>query len=214
MTVLRKLVPELLVLGSILILAAPGLRAYYTEDTRENWRAAAGYVELRIQHGDVVIVPSRALGLEAFRWYYDGTVLECDVPGVREAQHLLVTAARKCAGDSDRFWLILREAFVPDGRKLAESAWSRAGLGLVEERLLKGVVVYLFEVGARGWDLRLEERGGRWDPFLATRPAKPQRAGPCGCPCSLLLPQSPAGRSGDVAERQAGTLTRSVGAGA
>jgi len=181
MKVLRKLVPDALFLGSILILAAPGLSAYYAEDTRENWRAAAAHVEGSIQRGEAVVVPSRVLGLEAFRWYYGGTVLECDVPGVREAQNLLVTAARTCAEDSDRFWLILRETFVPDGRRLEESAWRRAGLVLVEERIFKGVVVYLFEVGEQGWENHVEQRGGRWVPFLATRPANQEQAGPCKC---------------------------------
>jgi 4-amino-4-deoxy-L-arabinose transferase-like glycosyltransferase len=139
-------VPELLVLGTVVILAGPGLWAYYTEDTRENWRDAAAYVELHVRDREPIIVPNRTLGLHAFRWYFEGTVRPCEAAGSFDEQETLVHAASDCALESSRFWLVLRESFVP-GRQLREPTWREAGLKLVEQRVFKGVLVYLFEKG-------------------------------------------------------------------
>jgi uncharacterized membrane protein len=149
MVTLGSALPELLVLGTIAILAVPGLWAYYTEDTRENWRDAAAYVQLHLSEGDPVIVPNRTHGVHAFGWYFDAEIRQCEAAGSSDEQEAIVAAAGGCAHEADRFWLVLREAFVP-GKQLRESAWREAGLQLVEGRVFKGVLVYLFEKSGEG----------------------------------------------------------------
>ena len=142
--VLRKVAPEPLLIGAILILAAPGLWAYYACDTREDWRGAAAHVELNLREGASVIVPSPALGQDDFAWYYEGGLERCDSCEVPKDQESILRVAKTCAQDTGHFWLILRKDFVP-GKQLNESAWLAAGLRLVERQTFKGVLVYLFE---------------------------------------------------------------------
>jgi uncharacterized membrane protein len=154
----RGVVPEPVVLGFVAILVAPGLYQYYAGITKENWRGAARYVEENLRRGDSVVVPHRVLGRWTFDWYYEGAMQDCDCELVFGSGdefaidgETAIAAAKECAPDSDRFWLILRSSVVRGGR-LDSVAWRSAGLRVVEKPVFEGVLVYLFEKTDGGSD--------------------------------------------------------------
>jgi hypothetical protein len=142
--------PTAAILGAFVILVVPGLVDYYDADIKENWRGAAEYVDERVRPGDAVVAPPAVFGRDAFDWYYEGPIRECDMDPQKRDGESVVAIARMCAGGGGRLWLVLRQLPL-QGRRLHQADWRKSDLQLLDHIEFEGVSVYLFvSAGDRG----------------------------------------------------------------
>lgn len=109
---IRHVIPEIAVVGAILLIQARGLYLYYDEPFNEQWRENAAYVEANTQEGDVIVVTSndparRAQVRETFEWYYEGDLPMCEYLDYGwEPQHAdILQGVQDCVAGYDRVWI-------------------------------------------------------------------------------------------------------------
>jgi mannosyltransferase len=123
-TTIRRAVPEVAVLGLIVILTLPGLQRYYATDAHEQWREAASYVQEQSSANDVIVFPffdrlEQPTGFVlpslhlTFDWYYQGDLPTCDADlqfaGQNEQVFEILTT---CLASHENGWLIMYD--TPD----------------------------------------------------------------------------------------------------
>jgi mannosyltransferase len=121
---IRRVVPEIAVLGLIVILTLPGLQRYYATEPQEQWREVAAYIQERSNTNDVIIFPifdhleqPRGFPLPSlhltFDWYYQGDLATCDatLQFVEQNARVFYALTRCLAGHEDA-WLIMYD--TPD----------------------------------------------------------------------------------------------------
>lgn len=109
---LRNVLPEIAIVGAILIIQVRGLYLYYDEPFNEQWPETTAYLEANTQPGDVVVVtsnsePRRAQVRETFEWYYTGDLEICEYLDYGwEPEHVQVLAdVQDCVAGYDRVWI-------------------------------------------------------------------------------------------------------------
>ena len=146
-TTVRKVVPELVSLGVLLILIVPGLQEYYPVDIKEQWREAAVYMEENGRKDDVIVfAPDGGGGVRsAFDWYYQGNLSGCGIGAGLSGDDAIADALAQCTSGSERFWLIIRG---PDHLTAHLRAFfldrDNEAMRLTREQEFKDISVYLF----------------------------------------------------------------------
>ncbi|HUV67644.1 MAG TPA: glycosyltransferase family 39 protein [Sedimentisphaerales bacterium] len=144
----RKVVPEVVSLGVLVILIAPGLRNYYVADVKEQWREAAAYVAENAEVGDVIVFAPDQQGWQqkSFDWYYGGDLPGCDVALLQKDNAELADDVSRCTLGRERFWLIARH--FPGGVRFKEFYLNSrdANIRLLKQHEFTGISVYLFEL--------------------------------------------------------------------
>ena len=142
----RKVAPELVTIGAIVLMVAPGLQYYYARDVKEQWQDVAMYVEQHGKEGDVVVFAPDQQGYQrrCFRWYYRGGLPDCGIDQQLDADDAIAEKLEACVSGHERFWLLMRgptqrfEAFFLKA--------SRENMRLLGGWQFTGIAVYLFEV--------------------------------------------------------------------
>jgi uncharacterized membrane protein len=145
----RKVIPELISVGLILIVIAPGLHEFYVAPVREQWREAAKYVEDNSTIDDVIIFADagKDQNRATFNWYYRGDLSECGINKHLKDYAAIDKEFVKCMKDTGRFWFVVREVPSP-AHYLTEFFLSntKRNLKLIRERRFTKITVYLFQM--------------------------------------------------------------------
>lgn len=108
---LRNVLPEVTVLGAMLIVMVPGLvNNYYNADVNEQWRDITGVVMANEQSNDVVVFasndPNRIIQVDdSFNYYYAGDLPQCLFREDMKDDVANVTALEDCIAGYDRVWV-------------------------------------------------------------------------------------------------------------
>lgn len=161
---IRHIIPELAIVGAILLIQVRGLYLYYDEPFNDQWSEAAGYIEANTQPGDVIVitsnsVPRRAQVRESFEWYYEGDLAICEYLDYGwEPQHADVLAGvQDCVAGYERVWISTldwnEEEFefaniVGTFSEDIDNPWDFVGI----ERWYR-TIVYLFELPEEEGDI-------------------------------------------------------------
>jgi mannosyltransferase len=149
MTAVRRVVPELVSLGTLAILIVPGLQHYYVADVKEQWREVATYVEENAEKDDVIVFAPDEDGWQSrcFYWYYRGDLPGCGIAAQLTDDEVIAGAVAGCTSGSERFWLIMRghsdvverfaDFFLNHGHE---------DMRLIREQQFVHISVYLFEL--------------------------------------------------------------------
>ena len=149
-TTVRKVVPELISLGLVVVLVAPGLHGYYVTDVKEQWREVATHVEENCEENDAIVFAPDTAGWEckSFHWYYRGNLPGCGVRrDLRDDDEAIADALARCTSGSRRFWLIMRgppKAIEPFRAFFLNR--DNEAMSLIERRDFTSISVYLFEM--------------------------------------------------------------------
>jgi mannosyltransferase len=151
-TTVRKVVPELVTVGAMVILIAPGLQHYYVTDVNEQWREAAAYVEEHAGISDVIVFAPDDDGWQrnTLYWYYQGNLPACGIDGELTDDEAIAGALERCTQGSSRFWLIMRG--TPESIERFKAFFLDPGhraMHLMREQKFMGISVYLFELTGR-----------------------------------------------------------------
>jgi len=152
----RRIVPLILSLVTLVIIVAPSLGHYYRTDIKEQWREAAKYVEENSGSGDIVVfAPNMGIGIQqkAFDWYYDGDLQDCGLNSTLVEPSEISEALGQCVSGHDRFWVIIADysnvasddrfrSFFLDSNQ----TWMR----LIDQRQFVHISVYLFDLTTSG----------------------------------------------------------------
>jgi mannosyltransferase len=124
-TTIRRAVPEVAILGLIVILTLPGLQRYYATDAHEQWREVSSYVQENGRANDVIIFPifdrlEQPTGFPqpslhlTFDWYYQGELPTCDanLQFVRQDAQVFATLTA-CLAAHGNGWLIMYDTPEP-----------------------------------------------------------------------------------------------------
>lgn len=129
---------------SIVGLSGAGLVADFDRTLRDDWVAAARYIETHEQPGDVALVLPD-WGGEAFRYHYHGTSpVTSLLPGVSadlDLGGLLTPLVER----RSRVWLVLYQPLVTDPAGLVDS-WFRARAVTLTEVFPSGIQVRLYDL--------------------------------------------------------------------
>jgi mannosyltransferase len=146
---MRRVVPLLFSLGTLVILVAPGLRYYYATYVNEEWREVARYVEANASAGDVVVVAPDEDGSQqrSFEWYYKGNLTACGLASDLAGDVTIGESLVHCTSGHGRFWLIMRGTAETVGR-FKEFFLERRPQYVHLDRHLEftGISVFLFEL--------------------------------------------------------------------
>lgn len=108
LTAVRKVVPELVVLGTLAILIVPGLQDYYVTDVKEQWRQSIDYVTENSRKGDMIVLAPDNGRRIALDWYYRGNLPRCSLDMQLRGNQAIGQALSKCTSNVDRIWVIMR----------------------------------------------------------------------------------------------------------
>lgn len=144
---IRRVVPELVSIGLLTILIAPGLQNYYMSAVKEQWREAAAYVAENTEMNDVIVFAPDQEGLEqkAFYWYYKGDMPGCDVNLSLKDDAEIADGVSECTSGHERFWLIIRHFSAGDRFKDFYLNHKPEGTHLLGEREFLYIDVFLFK---------------------------------------------------------------------
>ncbi len=149
----RKLVPVIVSLAALAVTIFPGMRYYYSEDQKEQWREVAAYVEENPAGGEMIVfAPStiRNIQQSTFNWYYRGTLPACTVSYELTDNAERWNALTQCIDGRARFWVIIRDTSEPgDPLKTFKRFFlnlAQQNINLVKSRQFVDITVYLFEV--------------------------------------------------------------------
>lgn len=127
----------------VVIVTIPGLLAVYQPGQKEDWRAGAAYVTANASANDMIVIYDAYASLP-FNFYYHGAITELPIsrfaPDEEMAQHATDVAARH-----GRVWVVLSHA---DESRLKAFFEARPGVKRVEERRLRGLSIFSYEVGS------------------------------------------------------------------
>jgi hypothetical protein len=149
-TKLGKVVPEVISIGAMAIIIAPGLYQFYVSPVKEQWREAAAYVEENVKKDDVLLFTDRGSdqNFKNFDWYYSGNLKECiiDISTRLKGDEEIRDAVEECTSGNDRFWLIMQEE--PDSIEEFMKTYfeNNKHIHLIERRDFRHLYVFLFRV--------------------------------------------------------------------
>ncbi len=145
----RRVVPESITLGFLVIVITPGLADFYVSPVREQWREAAAYVDHYSSNDDVIIFAESGSDQNraTFNWYYKGHLSECGINEHLKDYATIDNEFVKCMKGPGRFWLVVREVPnpVPDFTGFFLNNTKR-NIKLIMERRLTKITVYLFQL--------------------------------------------------------------------
>lgn len=149
-TSFRKVVPEVISLGLIVLVIAPGLHEFYIRPVREQWRDAAVYVDEHDREGDVIVFADDAYEQirKSFYWYYRGNLNGCSIRKKLNNEDSIATALKFCISSNERFWLVVREDIpnpIPDFMSFFSNNRNQK-FRLVGKRKFTKLSVYLFKI--------------------------------------------------------------------
>ena len=147
-TMIRKIFPEVMSLGLLIIVISPGLYDFYAMPVKEQWRDAAAFVEQNSQENDLIVVSEigKDNNLRNFNWYYRGKLSECSI-GVRlNRGDEIKEELERCISGHKRFWLVMREEpiDIQDFKKFFFDGDS--SLQLIRKHEFTKLSVYLFGI--------------------------------------------------------------------
>lgn len=107
----RRIVPEAIIVGALLIMLIPGLYTYYYQaPVNEQWRDIAAYLEQNEHSNDVLVIASnddnRMMQIEqSLDWYYRGNLPQCTIREDMTDDIERVQALEECIQGYDRVWV-------------------------------------------------------------------------------------------------------------
>ena len=146
-TSVRRLVPIIVSLTTLVVLIVPGLGNYYIADVKEQWREVAAYVEANTGDGDVVVFAPDEAGWQqrSFDWYYQGSVPSCGMSSAVGGTEAISSAAAACTAGHERIWLVMRGTATSVERfKQFFLEDNQNSMDLIREEQFTGISVYLF----------------------------------------------------------------------
>jgi hypothetical protein len=127
----------------LVLLCGMGLVSDFDRTLRDNWVAAAEFVEVHEQPGDaVIVIPD--WGGEAFHYHYDGSAATTSLLSGVSADINLDSLFTPLVDDHDRVWLILYQPLVTDPEGLA-ATWFRTHAVTMTEVFPSGIQVKLYD---------------------------------------------------------------------
>ena len=149
LTKFRRVVPESVMLGFLVIIITPGLFDFYASPVREQWREAAKYVEHESMNDEVIIFAESGSDQNrvTFNWYYKGYLSECGINKNLKNYADIDKEFVKCIKKLGRFWLVVREVPYP-APYLTEYFLNntKRNIKLITERRFTKITVYLFQM--------------------------------------------------------------------
>jgi hypothetical protein len=146
---IRKVVPLLVSVGTLVILIAPGLYYYYAADVKEQWREVAEYVEAHSRPSDAVVLAPDENGAQqqSFLWYYRGSLPACGLGADLADDAAIAAGLTDCTSGHERFWLLMRGTAETVGRfKGYFLNRSPAEMELTRQEHFTGIWLFLFEL--------------------------------------------------------------------
>jgi len=148
-TNIKNVVPEIISLGLIVIVIAPGLHEFYVRPVKEQWREAAAFVEKNEKDGDIIILAGlgKTRIRDSFNWYYRGDLPECRINNRPRNDQQFDDELDLCLKGSNRLWVVVRE--VPFPYPMIKSHfldYKLKDIKLIEEREFTKLTVYLFQI--------------------------------------------------------------------
>jgi len=149
---IRRIVPEFITLGALLILIVPGLQQYYVQEYKDQWVESAAYVGARAGPADAVAFVSinnePATRMQnIFNRYYAGTLPQCTIDGGLIPADEVVSRLVECSRGHERVWLITRVS-KDDSLARVDSlffAEPSAPWRLVEQQHHVGITIHLLD---------------------------------------------------------------------
>ncbi len=161
---IRHVIPEIAIVGAILLIQVRGLYIYYEDPFNDQWPQNAGYVMANSQPGDVIVITSneparRAQVRESFEWYYEGDLPVCEYLDYGwEPQHAdILQEVQDCVAGYDRVWITSLDWNEQEFNfaniegtftEQIENPWE-----LVEVQRWYRTILYLFELPGDGGDI-------------------------------------------------------------
>jgi hypothetical protein len=154
---IRKVVPLIVSLGTLLVMVVPGLHYYYVADVKDQWKEVARYVEENSRPNDVIVFPndsglgtSIGIGIkhESFYWYYQGALQSCSLDIKPIDPDAILKPLMQCLSGHDRFWLI-SHTFDPAVNDRIKSFFlnpNQTTIHIITEQQFIDLSVYLFEL--------------------------------------------------------------------
>ena len=153
---LRKVLPLLISLGTLLILIIPGLTQYYVADVREQWREMSAFMEENAGEGEVIVFAPNDSSVNtgnqliAFNYYYQGTLPSCGIGPDELTDNEVWKALDRCILGYDYFWVIIRHTtfsitnFSRYGSFFLDP--NQTAFKLIKEQHFYSISAYLFMV--------------------------------------------------------------------
>jgi hypothetical protein len=147
LTRIRKIVPEAISVGTLVILIVPGLQDYYAGFDTPPWREITAYVSENSQPGYGLIF-SDVQDTKAFAWYYkDPNLLRCNI-GRHSTREAILTDIANCT-DNKPIWLISGgDNPITDLKAFFETRFETAVYVVKEQHFVarENISVYLFQL--------------------------------------------------------------------
>lgn len=143
---LHKLIPQAILLGSFVVLIAPGLQGYYVATVKEQWRESAAYIFANSQDGDVIVFAPDNGNSYGFNWYYQGNLPKCSLDEDLTENQTISPALEKCLVNMKRFWVVMRapERYAQLSTFFTEAQYPH--MNLERKRELMDISIYLFSI--------------------------------------------------------------------
>lgn len=101
----RKVVPEFISVGALVILMGFGLQDYYTGLNVPPWREITAYISENSETGYGAIF-DEVQDRKAFAWYYPGPNLSPCYINPQKNKQAIIADLEDCSGDNKRIWLV------------------------------------------------------------------------------------------------------------
>jgi hypothetical protein len=149
-TTVRKVVPELVSLGLLVILIAPGLQRYYVTDVKDQWRETATYVTENATEGDALVFVAINNGYpigvhNAFNMYNQRDLSECLLSTYYMSRDKIRSILNECRSGRERLWLVTRVTSSDEDDFVKSYLLEDIGesMHLIEEQAFHRTKVYL-----------------------------------------------------------------------
>lgn len=144
---IRRIIPQVITLGMIMIILAPGLYEFYKTPVREQWRETAQLIKQKKLEDDILIFNNDYNNINNFKWYYKDNFDSCVVYTHKKYTNFL-KSLKRCTDGKGRFWLIIREVPYPFPEKFRSklSVNHTDNLLLIKQYNFTKITVYLFEI--------------------------------------------------------------------
>ena len=147
-TSVRRVMPVLISLTTLLILIAPGLRHYYAVDVKMQWREVAAYVDANARKGDILAVAPDGTGWhqKSFEWYHHDNLPDCAMSISTKNGEISAPALAACMASHDRFWLVVPGTDA-NAQRFKEHLldYDRNNMRLTREQSFKEISLYLLK---------------------------------------------------------------------
>ena len=152
-TAIRKVVPEFVTVGVLIILIVPGLYRYYVTDVKDQWRETAAYVSENAAEGDALVFVAINNGFSsavqnAFNMYHQSDLPECRLSTYYMSRDQIQNALDDCGSDRERFWLVTRVRNSDEDELIKSYLLDDIGKGmhLIDEQSFRKTKIYLVDL--------------------------------------------------------------------